>query len=158
MKPVEDLTDYKVMSFDVVPAFTKNNHYEIPDTETSAGWTETNPKIHYDKAVDAQKAYSDEWKGLVRMMKKWNNQQDKPIQPSFLIEVMALDILKPNWGGDCRREMQAFFATLADRIHETWPIQQALVRRSATEWTPKGSRAHERSFVPPNAKPPKQYG
>jgi hypothetical protein len=45
----------------------------------------------------------------------------KAIQPSFLIEVMALDILKPSWGGDYRREMQAFFATLADRIHETWP-------------------------------------
>ena len=118
--PVEDLTDYKVMSFDVVPAFTKKSHYEIPDTATSSGWTETNPKVHYDKAVEAQKAYSDEWKGLVRMMKRWNNQRSKPIQPSFLIEVMALDILKPNWGGDYRREMQAFFATLADRINETW--------------------------------------
>ena len=121
VKAVEDLTDYKVVSFDVVPAFTKGDHYEIPDTATSSGWTETNPKVHYDKAVEAQKAYSDEWKGLVRMMKKWNNQQGKPIQPSFLIEVMALDILKPSWGGDYRREMQAFFATLADRIHETWP-------------------------------------
>lgn len=120
VKPVEDLTDYKVMSFDVVPAFTKNSHYEIPDTATSSGWTETNPKVHYDKAVEAQKAYSDEWKGLVRMMKKWNNQRGKPIVPSFLIEVMALDILKPSWGGDYRREMQTFFATLADRIHETW--------------------------------------
>lgn len=117
---VDDRTDYKVMSFDVVPAFTKADHYEIPDTTTSSGWTETNPKVHYDKAVEAQKAYSDEWKGLVRMMKKWNNQRGKPIVPSFLVEVMALDILKPSWGGDYRREMQAFFATLADRIHETW--------------------------------------
>ena len=116
---VEDRTDYKVMSVDVVPAFTKASHYEIPDTTTS-GWTETNPRIHYDKAVEAQRAYSDEWKGLVRMMKRWNNQRDKPITPSFLIEVAALDILKPSWGGDYRREMQAFFATLADRIHETW--------------------------------------
>ena len=120
VKSVEDRTDYKVMSFDVVPAFTKASHYEIPDTATSSGWTETNPKVHYDKAVEAQKAYSDEWKGLVRMMKKWNYQRGKPIEPSFLIEVMALDILKPSWGGDYRREMQAFFATLADRIHETW--------------------------------------
>ena len=117
---VDDRTDYKVMSFDVVPAFTKGDHYEIPDTATSSGWTETNPKIHYDKAVEAQQAYSDEWKGLVRMMKKWNSQRDKPIAPSFLIEVMALDALTPPWGGDYRREMQAFFATLADRIHETW--------------------------------------
>ena len=121
VRAVEDRTDYKVMSFDVVPAFAKNGHYEIPDTGTSSGWTETNPKVHYDKAVDAQEAYSDEWKGLVRMMKKWNSQRGKPIQPSFLIEVMALDILKPSWGGDYRREMQAFFATLADRMDETWP-------------------------------------
>lgn len=117
---VDDRTDYKVMSFDVVPAFAKGDHYEIPDTATSSGWTETNPKIHYDKAVEAQKAYSDEWKGLVRMMKKWNAQRDKPIKPSFLIEVMALEVLLPPWGGDYRREMQAFFASLADRIHETW--------------------------------------
>jgi tRNA nucleotidyltransferase (CCA-adding enzyme) len=45
VKPVEDLTDYKVMGFDVVPAFAKNNHYEIPDTETSSGWTENQSKI-----------------------------------------------------------------------------------------------------------------
>jgi hypothetical protein len=120
VQAVEDLTDYKVMSFDVVPAFTKNGHYEIPDTATDSGWTETNPKVHNDKAVEAQRAYNDEWKGLVRMMKKWNSQRNKPIKPSFLIEVMALEILKPSWGGDYRREMQAFFATLADRIHETW--------------------------------------
>jgi hypothetical protein len=117
---VEDRTDYQVVSFDVVPAFTKADHYEIPDTATPSGWTETNPKIHYDKAVEAQEAYSSEWKGLVRMMKKWNYQRNKPIEPSFLIEVMALEILKPSWGGDYRREMQAFFATLADRIQETW--------------------------------------
>ncbi|WP_291983227.1 CBASS oligonucleotide cyclase [Luteitalea sp.] len=118
--PVDDRTDYKVMSFDVVPAFAKEDHYEIPDTATSSGWTETNPTIHFDKAVEAQEAYSGEWKGLVRMMKKWNAQRDKPIKPSFLIEVMALEILLPPWGGDYRREMQAFFASLADRIHETW--------------------------------------
>ena len=69
---VEDRTDYKVMSVDVVPAFTKASYYEIPDTAMS-GWTETNPSIHHDKAVEAQQAYSDEWKGLVRMMKRWNN-------------------------------------------------------------------------------------
>ena len=34
----------RVMSFDVVPAFTKSDHYEIPDTATKNGWTETNPK------------------------------------------------------------------------------------------------------------------
>lgn len=120
VKAVDDETDGRVMSFDVIPAFVKDDHYEIPDTETSSGWTETNPKVHAEKAVAAQEAFAGEWKGLVRMMKKWNNQQGKPIKPSFLIEVMALEILNPPFGGDYRREMQAFFATLADRIHEDW--------------------------------------
>ena len=119
----EDNTDYKVVSFDVVPAFALGDDYEIPDTGTNGGagsWTKTNPAIHADRAVEAQEAYSREWKGLVRMMKYWNNHHDKPIKPSFLIEVMALEVLHPPYGGDRAREMQFFFATLAGRIHETW--------------------------------------
>src|SRR5436309_9505356 len=55
VKPDDDEdTGGKVMSFDVVPAFTKKKHYEIPDTVTASGWTETNPQVHYDLAVKAQ--------------------------------------------------------------------------------------------------------
>ena len=114
-------TNDQVMSFDVVPAFTKEEYYEIPDTAVVTGWTKTDPRVHYDKAVEAQKNYSNEWKGLVRMMKSWNREQGKPIKPSFLIEVMAHEVLYPPWGGIYSREMQAFFHTLADRIHEDWP-------------------------------------
>lgn len=114
-------TGEKVMSFDVVPAFTKDDFYEIPDTATSTGWTKTDPRIHFDKAVDAHEAFSKKWKGLVRIMKTWNREQGKPIRPSFLIEVMALEALYPPWGGTYSREIQAFFHTLADRIREDWP-------------------------------------
>ncbi len=121
VKPdAEENTGGKVMSFDVVPAFAKGKHYEIPDTATSTGWIETNPKIHYDLAVKAQEAYSGEWKGIVRMTKKWNAHQGKPVKPSFLIEVMAHQLLHPPFGGDYRFEVKAFLASLADRIHETW--------------------------------------
>jgi hypothetical protein len=113
-------TGGKVMSFDVVPAFTKNSHYEIPDTSTVSGWTETNPQAHYDLAVEAQKNYNGEWKGIVRMAKKWNANQGKPVKPSFLIEVMALELLHPPFGGDYRFEIKAFLASLADRLDETW--------------------------------------
>ena len=113
-------TGERVMSFDVVPAFTKDDYYEIPDTATSAGWTKTDPRVHYDKAVAANDAYDGKWKGLVRMMKSWNREQGKPIRPSFLIEVMALEVLYPPWGGVYSREMQAFFHTLADRVREDW--------------------------------------
>ena len=118
---VDGDTNDQAMSFDVVPAFAKGDHYEIPDTAVSSGWTETNPRIHAEKAVKAQEAYAGEWKGLVRMMKACNRQQGKPVKPSFLLEVMALDILHPPFGGDYRREMQAFFASTAARIGETWP-------------------------------------
>ena len=114
-------TNDQVMSFDVVPAFTKDDYYEIPDTTVTTGWTKTDPRVHHDKAVAAHQAFDNEWKGLVRMMKSWNREQGKPIKPSFLIEVMALEILYPPWGGIYSREMQAFFHTLANRIHENWP-------------------------------------
>lgn len=111
----------RVMSFDVVPAFTKSSHFEIPDSATSRGWTETNPKVHAEKATAANDAFGGEWKGMVRMAKRWNQAKDKPVKPSFLLEVMALEILRPPFGGDYPYEFMAFFATAADRIEENWP-------------------------------------
>jgi hypothetical protein len=111
----------RVMSFDVVPAFTKTDHYEIPDTATKGGWTETDPRIHADKAIAANAAFDGEWKGLVRMVKAWNREKGKLVKPSFLLEVMALEIVRPPFGGDFPHEFMSFFATAADRIHEAWP-------------------------------------
>jgi hypothetical protein len=111
----------RVMSFDVVPAFAKSSHFEIPDTATAKGWTETNPKIHAEKATAANEAFNGEWKGMVRMAKRWNETKNKPVKPSFLFEVMALDILRPPFGGDFPYEFMALFATAADRIDENWP-------------------------------------
>lgn len=119
----EDNTDYRVISVDVVPAFDADDDFDIPDN-ASGKWIKTNPKIHADKAVAAHQAYSSEWKGLVRMVKYWNNNPshgEKPIKPSFLIEVMALQCLYGGWGGSFDREMQSLFATLADRIGDVWP-------------------------------------
>ena len=118
-----DNTDYRLISVDVVPAFEKAENYEIPDNELGK-WILSNPEIHAAKAVEAHQAYSSEWKGLVRMVKYWNNNPahgEKPVKPSFLIEVMALQCLQGGWGGSFAREIQALFATLADRIHEQWP-------------------------------------
>ncbi len=119
----EDNTDYKIVSVDVVPAFSVNDHYEIPDDKLGK-WIKTNPEIHAEKAVAAHKAYSNEWKGLVRMMKYWNNNPkhgQKPIKPSFLIEVMALQALYGGLQGKFEYEIQGFFSTLADRIFDSWP-------------------------------------
>lgn len=120
----DDNTDYRVVSVDAVPAFAAGDDYEIPDTDIGK-WIKTNPKIHADKATAAHQAFSNEWKGLVRMVKYWNNSPkhgtDKPVKPSFLIEVMALECLHGGWQGRFDYELQALFATLADRILDTWP-------------------------------------
>ena len=119
----DDNTDYRVVSIDAVPAFDVGSEYEIPDS-ASGKWIKTDPEIHKEKATTAHQAYSDEWKGLVRMVKYWNNNpkhgSDKPVKPSFLIEVMALESLHGGWGGAFAREIQALFATLADRIFDEW--------------------------------------
>ncbi len=119
----DDKTDYKILSIDVVPALTCGEDYEIPDDDTGK-WIKTNPKKHAEKATSAHQAYGNEWKGLVRMVKYWNNNPkhgEKPVKPSFMIEVMALQCLYGGWGGQFDRELQSFFATLADRIGEVWP-------------------------------------
>lgn len=120
----DDNTDYRVLSVDVVPAFAKDADYEIPDTDSGV-WIKTNPKTHADKATAAHQAFSSEWKGLVRMVKYWNNNPkhgaDKPVKPSFLIEVMALECIYGGWQGRFDIEIQALFATLADRIFDNWP-------------------------------------
>jgi hypothetical protein len=118
----DDNTDYRIMSVDAVPAFVAGDDYEIPDKDLGK-WIRTNPKTHAEKATAAHQAYSSEWKGLVRMVKYWNNNPkhgEKPVKPSFLIEVMALEVLHGGFGGSFDREIQSFFATLADRIFDTW--------------------------------------
>jgi hypothetical protein len=114
-------TGGKVMSFDVVPAFVKDGHYEIPDVGNPKGWTETDPEVHYDLAVQAHERYKREWKGIVRMTKKWNASAGKPVKPSFLIEVMALELLVPPFDGDYRYELKGLFAAMTSRIHDEWP-------------------------------------
>lgn len=119
----DDNTDYRVVSVDVVPAFAAGDDYEIPDNSRGR-WIKTNPEIHASKATAAHQAFSNEWKGLVRMVKYWNNNArhgEKPVKPSFLIEVMALQCLFGGWHGRFDYEIQGFFSTLADRILDAWP-------------------------------------
>jgi hypothetical protein len=124
----DDNTDYRVVSVDVVPVFAAGDDYEIPDDDTG-NWIKTNPEIHASKATAAHQAFSNEWKGLVRMVKYWNNNArhgEKPVKPSFLIEVMALQSLYGDWQGRFEYEIQGFFSTLADRIFDEWPDPAAL--------------------------------
>jgi len=95
-------------------------HYEVPDGK-SANWTKTDPEVHKQKATDKHQAYAQEWKGLVRMVKTWNRHKGKPVKPSFLLEIMALELFDGEFGGDYRYELKGFFSSAADRIDDKWP-------------------------------------
>ena len=132
---VDDNTDYRVISMEAVPAFASGDDYEIPDGIYES-WVRTNPKIHAEEAIAAQKRYNDEWKGIVRMAKYWNNHNGKPIKPSFLLEVMALDCLYGGYSGNFPHEFQSLFATLADRMDDRWPDPAGLGSPVDQEMTP----------------------
>ena len=85
------------------------------------GWIRTNPRIHAEKATAANEAFAKQWKPVVKMAKKWNDHHDKPVKPSLLVEVMALDLLAPPWGGSYPRELRQFFASAAASLDEEWP-------------------------------------
>lgn len=119
----DDNTDHRVVSVDCVPARKKGNNYEIPDRTSGGRWIETNPDIHAKRATEKHQNYGAEWKGLVRMVKYWNSNfrhGEKPIKPSFLIEVMAMDCLYGEWQPPYEYEIKEFFATLHSRIDEDW--------------------------------------
>jgi hypothetical protein len=119
VKIVDDISE-EVMSFDVVPAFAHGEHYLIAD-DVLGEWIHTNPEIHRELARDANLNFAEQWKPLVKMIKKWNEVHGRPIEPSFLIEVMALALIRGEWTGDHRRELREFFASAAARISDRWP-------------------------------------
>jgi Second Messenger Oligonucleotide or Dinucleotide Synthetase domain len=116
---VDDLTG-EVISFDVVPAFEEEDHYLIPDDRLGT-WVPTNPKVHAELATLANKNFDGQWKPLIKMIKKWNHAQGSPVQPGFLLEVMALELMSGPWTGSHPYELRQFFASAADRIADRWP-------------------------------------
>lgn len=109
----------KVLSVDVVPAFAMKQHYEIPD-RILGRWIETDPEIHKEMATKKNKELDGKWVPLVKMLKRWNRSIGKPIKPSFLIEVMARDLVDApftTWASEVRR----FFAAASLGIQQDWP-------------------------------------
>jgi Second Messenger Oligonucleotide or Dinucleotide Synthetase domain len=109
----------KVLSNDAVPAYELADCYEIPD-RVLGRWIETDPDIHKEKSTAKNRECGGKWVPLVKMIKRWNRSADKPIEPSFLIEVMALELVDPpftTYPGEVRR----FFAAAQDGIMRDWP-------------------------------------
>jgi hypothetical protein len=116
--PVGD--DEDIVSFDVAPAFkrTSGDGYEIPDTRRGE-WIATNPKTHHELSTAKNKECDERYVPLVKMLKGINREAGGPVVPSFLLEVMALEIVKPPLS-TYQDEVRFFLATAADRVIESW--------------------------------------
>jgi hypothetical protein len=114
------IDDERVMSIEAVPAIEDGNDYLIPDP-TRSDWMSTNPERHAEMTSAANAAFGRHWVPLVKMVKKWNQHIGAPVVPSFLLEVMALELMDTPWVGPYAREVRAFFAAAADRVADEWP-------------------------------------
>jgi hypothetical protein len=109
----------KVLSNDAVPAYELADCYEIPDRDLGK-WIKTDPEIHKEKSTTKNKECGSKWVPLVKMLKRWNRSAGKPIAPSFLIEVMALELVDPPFT-TYANEVRRFFAAAEAEIMRDWP-------------------------------------
>lgn len=125
----------KVLSIDAVPAFESgNNEYEIPDKITGT-WIKTNPETHREQATAKNKQLDGHWVPLVKMAKAWNRANEKPIKPSFLIEVMAEELVEPPFS-NYADEIRNLFAALEANIHRAWADPAGLGPPVSDQMTP----------------------
>jgi hypothetical protein len=109
----------KVLSIDAVPAFEcRGGDYEIPD-KIAGIWIKTNPEKHKEQATAKNNELDGYWVPLVKMAKGWNRANNKPIKPSFLIEVMAEELVESPFS-TYRDEVRNFFAAMEANIGRVW--------------------------------------
>lgn len=110
----------EIVSFDVVPAFERAiDEFEIPDTRTGT-WIATNPKRHHEMSTEKNKECDGKFVPFVKMAKAINRELGDPVTPSFLIEVMAQDLVKAPFG-TYQDEVRWFLASASERVADSWP-------------------------------------
>ncbi|MGH9422758.1 MAG: CBASS oligonucleotide cyclase [Thermoanaerobaculia bacterium] len=126
----------KVLSIDAVPALKIDGGvYEIPDKITKT-WIKTNPDKHKEQATAKNKEMGGFWVPLVKMVKGWNRASGQPIKPSFLVEVMAEDLIEPPFS-TYPNEVRNFFAAAEANIDRTWPDPANLGPPVSDQMTPE---------------------
>lgn len=111
--------DDDVMSMEIVPAFKRSGGgYFIPDP-SAGGWISTNPKEHHELSTAKNDVCNGLYVPFVKMIKGINRELGEPVAPSFLLEVMALDLVKPPFG-KYQDEVVLYLATAADQLDKAW--------------------------------------
>lgn len=106
-----------VASYEVAPAFPRDGGgYRMP---AGAGWMATDPSKHADMVTSKNKECDARFVPFIKMVKGINREASEPIEQSFLLEVMGLDLVLPPFDR-YRDEIRFFLASVADRITEDW--------------------------------------
>jgi Second Messenger Oligonucleotide or Dinucleotide Synthetase domain len=107
-----------VASYEVAPVFPREGGgYRMPE---GAGWMATDPNKHAELVTAKNKGSDSRFVPFVKMVKGINREAGEPIEPSFLLEVMALKLVLPPFGR-YRDEIRFFLASVSDRITDDWP-------------------------------------
>jgi hypothetical protein len=75
---------------------------------------------HADLVTSKNKECDARFVPFIKMVKGINREASEPIEPSFLLEVMGLDLVLPPFDR-YRDEIRFFLASVADRITDDWP-------------------------------------
>jgi predicted nucleotidyltransferase len=107
----------EVASYEVAPVFPrKGGGYLMPN---GSGWMATDPTKHADFVTSKNQKCEDKFVPFVKMVKGINREANDAIKPSFLLEVMGLDLVLEPFGR-FRDEIRFFLASAADRIVDDW--------------------------------------
>lgn len=132
----------EVASYEIAPAFRTADGYTIPN---GLGWMDTDPGEHARLVTEKNTACGGKFVPLVKMIKGMNREAGEPIQPSFLLEVMALDLAEPPLGA-YKDEVRFLLASMVDRILDTWPDPAGLgpdVNAGSSTW----HRTQQQSYI-----------
>ena len=110
--------DEDVASYEVAPVFPRESGgYCMPN---GAAWMDTDPQVHAKLVTEKNKKCNEKFVPLVKMAKGINREAGEPIAPSFLLEVMGLELVLTPFGR-YRDEIRFLLASVADRITDDWP-------------------------------------
>jgi|SRR6185312_5956816 len=108
----------EVASYEIAPVFVrKEGGYHMPN---GAAWMATDPTEHERLVTEKNKKCDGKFVPFIKMVKGINREANDAIKPSFLLEVMGLELVLEPFQR-YRDEIRFFLASAVDRIVDDWP-------------------------------------